>query len=230
MQRRLFWAGLSATLALSSACDQATGPTINTTPLPTTVGSGVIVSEARPAEGFAALTVDGPLQVVVEQTGAESLVITADDNIVPLVTSEVRGGRLFLGYVPRASFSSTRGVVCRVTAAAVRDLGATGAARVEMKGVDLDRLDARLSGASTLEAAGTVERLALDVSGASRWSSAGLGSRTVTAEVTGTSYALVRAGDQLVATVSGVSVVEYVGDPVVTPSVSGLSVLRRVGP
>src|SRR5512134_21255 len=138
MRSKVFLAGIGAILALTYACHgaQVTTPTA-VAPI---VGSGVIVTESRPLSGFNALTVTGPLRVIVEQTGAASLDITAEDNVLPLVESEVRGGRLRLGFAPhQSSLTLTRDVVCRVTTGPVRDLEASGAARVEVTGIDVDR-------------------------------------------------------------------------------------------
>ncbi len=229
-RKRLLVAAIGCILALSLGCGHAGSPVgVTTTAVPNLVGSGVIVREPRPVGGFDALSVTGPLEVVLEAGSAPSLEITADDNIVPLVTAEVRGNRLFLGFVSPASFSSSHKVSCRVTAGAVGDVEVTGAGSVELRGLDLDRLRVSLSGASAGSAAGSVERLVLDASGASRWTSGSLASRAVVAVVSGSSHAVVRAGDTLAATVSGASTLEYLGDPVLTPDVTGLSVLRRIG-
>lgn len=118
----------------------------------------------------------------------------------------------------------------RVTAGQLRDVEASGAARLELGGLEVDRLEVRLSGAAIASASGTVEQAELQVSGASRFNGGDLDTRVLAAGITGASYALVRASDSLVASVSGVSVLEYIGDPVVVPTVSGASVLRRVGP
>jgi hypothetical protein len=53
---------------------------------PTIKGSGVSKTESRKVEKFNAIVLDvGSL--TVEQTGTESLTVTADDNVLPLLTS-----------------------------------------------------------------------------------------------------------------------------------------------
>jgi hypothetical protein len=99
-----------------------------------------------------------------------------------------------------------------------------------MSGIDTAQLGVHLSGATIGSASGRADRLTLDVSGASRFTAGELRSRSLTAGVSGASYGMVRVSDALVATVNGVSVLEYFGDPSVTPTVDGLSVIRRVGP
>jgi len=229
MRRALLHTAAGAALALLSGCGHTDGVT-SVNPAGGIVGSGVLASESRPVSGFDGVTVDAPLHVVLTQGGSESLLVTADDNVLPLVQSEVRGGRLFLGLVPHSRLTLTREVLCRVTVAEIRDVDASGAARVEMQGVDAVDLGVRLSGAAVGSASGAVGRLTLDVTEASRWNAADLRGRTVVAGVSGASYALVRVVESLVANLSGASTLEYAGDPAVEQTVSGSSVLRRVGP
>jgi hypothetical protein len=231
MRRSLCLTGLGAALLLFGACDGGNTLTSSTTFMEgMIVGSGVVATEPRGVSEFGALTVNGPLRVVLEQGGGLSLEITADDNVLPYVRSEVRGGRLFLGFAPNPGLARIHPVVCRLTARELRDVEASGAAQLEMSGIAGERLGVELSGAAIASASGAVGELRLDVSGASRWSAGELVSQAASADVSGASYALVRASDSLVATVSGASVLEYLGDPLVQPAVSGVSVLRRVGP
>jgi putative autotransporter adhesin-like protein len=229
MKRLMFRMGVGAALALTLACgdDQVV---VNPTTHEMLVGSGVIASQTRPVSGFSAVTVSGPLRLVLQQAGVESLEVTTDDNVLPVVVSEVRGGRLFLGFAPNTSLTRIHEVVCRVTVREVRDIEASGAARLEISGVDTPRLGILFSGATLGSASGTAEELTVAVSGASRWTAGALRSRSVTANVSGASYGLVRAEETLVANVSGASMLEYMGDPRVTTTVDGVSTVRRVGP
>lgn len=233
MKRLLVLLGCSALSLGLGACGgdhKVTGSNVITgSSIGGIVGSGVSATEARPIGDFEAVSVVAPLRVQLLPGGAPSLEITADDNLLPLVRSEVRGGRLFLDLRPETSLTSIREIVCRATFGRLRELDASAAARLEVSGLEGDRLDVRLSGASTAGATGTVGELVLDVSGASRWHGPDLFSRSVRANLSGGSRALLRAKESLEADVSGVSTLEYVGDPVVVSNVSGLSVIRRVG-
>ena len=88
----------------------------------------------------------------------------------------------------------------------------------------------RLSGASFGRASGTAGDLTVDASGASRWDAPTLRARSAWVTASGASYALQRVSDSLRADASGVSTIEYLGDPIVVSNVSGASTVRRVGP
>jgi hypothetical protein len=150
--------------------------------------------------------------------------------VLPYVRSEVRGDRLILAFTTSMSLTRTREILCRVTPPGLREVEASGAAVIEASGVEADRLFVRLSGASFGRASGTARDLTLDVSGASRWDAPALRARSVWATVSGASFALQRVSDSLRTDLSGTSVLEYLGDPIVVSNVSGAAVLRRVGP
>jgi hypothetical protein len=192
-------------------------------------GSGVPATETRALPDFAAMTVTAPFRVVLAP-GPPSLAVTADDNVLPFVRSEVRGGVLYLDFDRPLSLTRTREILCRVTFAELREVEASGAAVVEVIGVDAGRLSVDLSGASAGSGTGAVGELSLRLSGASRWTAASLRAGAAWARLSGASFALQRVADALDADVSGASTLEYLGDPVVRSSATGASVVRRVGP
>jgi hypothetical protein len=216
---------LGAALALLWACDGSHhGPCSKVT------GTGSVVTESRAVHGFSAVELNGAAHLIVEQTGVESLSVTAEDNILPLVRSEVRNGRLVLGFESQVGLSITREVLFRLTVRELTKVEASGASQVEIRDVDSAELTLRISGASSVSAQGTVERARVSLAGASHCAAPDLRTKELTADLSGASYALVRASDALDASVSGASVLEYFGDPRLTTNVTGSSLVRRVGP
>jgi hypothetical protein len=216
----------AASLALTSlwGCSEThTGPR-------TIIGSDRVVTETRPVAGVSSVALSGAGRLIVEQTGFESLQIEAEDNVMPQVVSEVSGGRLSLGLAPGSDVISTRPIVYRLT---VRDLEAietSGASTVELPHADLEALRLSLSGSSIATARGRVRWLEVHLSGSSLLRTPDLQSHVAIASVSGASRGLIRVSERLEASVNGVSILEYLGDPVVVSSVSGTSILRRVGP
>jgi len=194
------------------------------------VGSGNVVTESRPVQGFAAVELSGAGHLIIEQAGVESLNVTAEDNVLPLVRSEVRNGRLVLGFEPGASVTVTREVLFRLSVRDLSEVEAVGASRVEIRGVDAAELALRLVGASDVRATGVVGRTRLTLVGASSCEAPDLHSRVLLADLSGASRARVRVSDSLEVNASGASILEYLGDPSLTTNVSGGSLVRRVGP
>ncbi len=60
-------------------------------------GSRNVITELRNVSGFEKVDVSGGGSMDIIQDGTESLTVETDDNMMQYVTSEVRGGTLYLG-------------------------------------------------------------------------------------------------------------------------------------
>ncbi len=83
----LLW--MTLLVLATTACDTFERETID--------GSGTIVDQTRQVEGFDRIEISGQGQLDISLTGSESLMITADDNLLDLIESTVSGDRLLLG-------------------------------------------------------------------------------------------------------------------------------------
>jgi hypothetical protein len=194
------------------------------------VGSGRVITEPRPIGDFTTIVVSGAIEAVVTVGGNESLEITAEDNIAPLVDAVAVAGRLTIGFRPGTmSVRSTVGVVCRIGARSLRGVELSSASRIQVDGIDAPAFSVDLSGAASFAATGAVDRLRIDLSGASRVTAPSLRAREVDATLSGASVALVRAVDTLVVRASGSSLLQYLGDPSVHVDTSGGSTVQRAG-
>lgn len=61
------------------------------------VGSGKIKKETRNVVNFKKVIISGSGNLQIKQSDREDLKIKADDNILPLILSEVKGNTLYLG-------------------------------------------------------------------------------------------------------------------------------------
>jgi len=193
------------------------------------IGSGVVATESRAVTPFRNLIVTGPLRVWLYPGAAGSIEITAEDNVLPLVRTEVRGDRLHL-FLVDGSLTTTHGIHVRIASTELREVEGSGAAQIEVDGLAVEWLETRLSGASSLVVSGRADQHELHLSDASRCWARHLQSRRVTADLSGASNGLVAVSESLSVRASGASTLEYLGDPLLTLDVSGTSVVRRVSP
>ncbi len=217
---------LAAALALG-ACDHDYGGYHHVTGPGSIVGSGIMASEPRAVSGFNGIVLSGAGQLSIEQTGFESLEITADDNVLPLLTSDVVGGRLELGVQAGYSVSSTQ-VHYRLTVAELNEIVVSGAADIDASGLDTPFLEVTISGAAAVQLSGRADLQNVAISGAASYYAADLRSGDVRISVSGSAQAVVRASGRLEVSISGTGTVEYYGNPEV--HVSGDGTVRRLGP
>jgi hypothetical protein len=190
-------------------------------------GSGKITTEPRTVSGFSAVSLSGTGQLVIEQTGVESLTITADDNLLPDIRSDVQGNTLELGPKAATGLSPTRDIVFHLTVKTLDGLTVSGSGRADAKGIKPDRLVIAISGSGSVAAQGTAGDLDVNVSGSGEYQGGSLASKRATINVSGSGGATVAASETLDANVSGSGTVEYLGDPRVTEHVSGSGSVRK---
>lgn len=193
-------------------------------------GSGNVVTESRPVSGFRAVSVGGSGQLFIEKGAAESLTVTADDNLLPYIKTEVRGDQLQLGF--RDSMSGpnvqpTRGIVFRLTVKALDELHVSGSGSADVRGIDGPRVRLRVSGSGEIAAQGAVNDLEVGISGSGRYLGDRLASNRALVDISGSGKALVNASDRLDVDVSGSGDVVYIGAPQVSRHISGSGSVRR---
>ncbi|MGZ3636265.1 MAG: head GIN domain-containing protein [Ktedonobacterales bacterium] len=192
-----------------------------------TVGSGNVKTESRAVSGFNVVTFAAAGEMIIRQTGTKSLSITAEDNILPLITTTVSGQTLRVASPSGRVIRPTRGITYTLT---VKDLSAitlSGAGNITERDIQTDALRVTLSGAGKLTLAGSTSRQEVILSGLGAYEASDLASNAAQVTLSGAGSARVKVRDTLDATVSGVGSIVYFGDPAVTQHVTGAGSVRK---
>ncbi|MDR0582266.1 MAG: DUF2807 domain-containing protein [Prevotellaceae bacterium] len=125
------------------------------------------LTETRNVSGFTGISASGAFDITVTKGTAESLVITADEDVMPYVRSEVSGGVLKL-YIDR----KVRNVKTLQAAVTIKELDMvrlSGACKLASDAVFTPaHFKGDLSGATSLKLTLKTGQLSLDASGASK--------------------------------------------------------------
>jgi hypothetical protein len=191
------------------------------------VGSGRVASETRQVRDFDEVVLTGSGTLTITQTGEESLTIQADDNILPLLTSDVSGRRLTLGTKPNTSFSTRSPIIYRLTVQQLSGLIVSGSGDATATGITSSSMSVRISGSGSVTLAGTAERQEVTISGSGSYRADDFATKTAAVSVSGSGGVRVHASEQLDVHVSGSGSVEYSGSPAVSQRVSGSGRVRR---
>ena len=192
-------------------------------------GSGDTTTETRDVEGFSRVSISGVGTLLIDQTGEEGLTITAEDNILPRLRSDVVGDQLILGPEPNSSISPHEPIVYRLGVERLNELVVTGVTNVEIDGLESESFALDLSGVSNVMANGSVDSQHVVISGTSAYRAAGLASRNATVDITGLGEATLRVSRSLNGRVTGLGRLDYFGNPVVGVSVTGLGKVQKIG-
>ena len=186
----------AAAFAFGGCGDAVAGPSTTRTP---------------PVEAFHGLRVGGAFDVTVTPAAAHRVVLRGPAEHLERVTVRVTDGVLEIGHADRGW--TVADVAVEVFTPRLAQLDVSGAVTLVARDLSGPTLRVEASGASDLTLAGAVDRLALEVSGASDVKALGLRAKTVAADVSGASDVKVRAEDRLEVEASGASDVRYAGEP-----------------
>ena len=186
-----------------------------------TAGSGQLATQSRQVSGFTSVELTGVGELSIDQTGTESLTVSAEDNLLPLLTSEVEGDTLILGKKPNTRIVTTKPITYTLTMKDITGLAVSGSGTINAPKLTTAALRIEISGSGMITTAGNADDQSLEISGSGRYLADGLTSKTTTAEISGSGTANVVASDALDVKISGSGTLTYSGNPQLTQTVSG---------
>ena len=197
-----------------------------------TVGSGPVRTETRQVSGFSVVRLSGQGDVRIVRGSTESLEISAQENLLPQLTSEVSGGTLTLGTKDGTTITTTEPITYAVGVRDLQGLELSGSGTMTAAGLSGAALRVEISGSGEVRVDGTVDRQDVEVSGSGSYTATSLASKEATVRISGSGAADLAVSSLLDVDVSGSGSVAYSvaysGDAKVTQSVSGSgSVSRR---
>lgn len=189
-------------------------------------GSGNVASEKRDLSGFKAVDVGGVFQVEITAQKGYGVEVEADDNLLPLIRTEVTGGVLKI--VSDRKLTSSSPIRIRVSAPDIDDLEVSGAASVTVAELKNTAFSVDASGYSKVKLTGETAKLTVDVSGATKVDADDLKTIDASVDASGASHVSVNVSGDLRGDASGASKITYTGSPAnVDKNTSGAS---RVSP
>lgn len=214
-------------------------------------GSGKIESETREVQGFLAVSINYPADVVIQQGKVESIKLEADDNLLPQLTTEVDEETLVIENKEEPwsqRVDPTERVKITITVKDLREIEFSSAGSLRLDGLktdelsvnfngagemilnelDVNKLESRLSGAGNMKVNGIADELDLRISGVGSFEASELQSRVASVRISGAGSATVRVEDELTARVSGAGSVKYYGSPTLDEDVSGAGSVSQV--
>ena len=207
--------------ALLAACSGLRG-------MPETVsGSGNVVTENREVSGFTAVTLQGMGEVNIDQTGSESLSITADDNFLPYLETVVQGNTLYIRTNKEIVFTDVTELTFAISAAELESVELAGAGSFNIENLDTEQWQVSLPGAGGIKVSGRATEQTVQLSGAGAYNAEKLESQKATVNSSGAGLAVVNVSDTLDVTINGLGGVEYIGDPEVSQKINGLGKVSK---
>lgn len=207
-------------------------------------------AQVRTVENFEAISISGAFDVILSQGDETVVVVSASDvSIRDLITTEVRGNTLYLGFKKsNFDFRSNRRLKAYISFPDLKNLEMGGSGDIRIDGVlKLESLGVNISGSSdfygTIEAknlklsssgssdyklSGRVDNVKILVSGSSDISAYGLITDYCDITCSGNSEIEITVEKELIVSVSGTSNIRYKGNGVITKqNLSGKSSIQK---
>ncbi len=209
-------------------------------------GDGNVVKQERQLESFNAIDVGGAFKVFLTQGDKEFAIVEADENLLDVISTEVRGQTLVIKTTEDIRDSEALNIyltfkdldkmdisgACHLTSENKLKLGdieldCSGASDVDLK-MEVQDLELDFSGASNIDLYGSAETVELDLSGASDLDAYDLEAEIYHADISGASHAKIFVNQELSADVSGAASLKYKGDPNIKHhDVSGAASMKK---
>jgi len=216
--------------------------------------AGDATSETRSLPPFSKIAIEGAAEVTLVQGTADSISLEPAGRQPPRVRAEVVGETLAItvhdprrwwswltggggGRTPKLTITFRQLTGLRASGAvkirtdSLRSdtfaIGLSGAAYLNLAGLEVNQLSVTGSGAMKAELAGRAAEQKIAISGAGDYRAAKLESERANVAVSGAGRVVVNAAKALQVGISGAGLVEYLGTPELTQRVSGAGRVRR---
>jgi hypothetical protein len=202
-------------------------------------GSGNIITGEREVSEFNKLHLKGSGNVFLTLGDKQTLRVKTDDNILPLIETDVSGKKLTISHgnhYLRPTVLEVFITVNNLEGVAISGSGIvrgkdrfmadafytkiSGSGDMELK-VEAERLEAKISGSGSIRLAGKAEAYTVSISGSGEVKAFEVQAKTVSVKISGSGDCRVHAADSLVAKISGSGDVYYKGRPRIDTKISG---------
>jgi hypothetical protein len=188
-------------------------------------GQGPVTSETREVGAFSRIEASAGIRVVVRIGPSEAIEVTAQENLLPVIATDLRGDTLSIG--ASEDFTTLEPVTVTVVVPALDGITLSGGSQAVIDGLDAESLELRIRGGAQVTAAGSVGSVALHADGGATASLENLSVRVATVSMDGGATATLTASDDVTGTAAGGSRLTVLGDAVLSVEESGGSVVAR---
>jgi len=178
---------------------------------PNLKGSGIVKTEKRSLASFDSIDANYVGSIQVRSQGQDSLEISGDDNIIPLITTDVKNGTLYIR--PTKGYNPQQKLQIIISTPDLKKFVFDGVGKANLSNVNNDRLEIVVNGVGDFSASGETKEADITLSGVGSLDAKNL--HTVNAKVnsTGVGNVDIYVTGQLDAQASGVGKINYYGSP-----------------
>jgi len=130
---------------------------------PNVKGSGTVKTEKRSLASFNSLDVNLVGSIQVRSQGQQNVEISGDDNIIPLITTEVKNNTLYIR--PSKGYNPQQKLKIIISTPDIKSFVFDGVGEANLSNVKNDRVEIVVSGVGSLSASGETKEADITLSG-----------------------------------------------------------------
>lgn len=188
-------------------------------------GSDNRIEENRELPPFEQLRIEGSFEIHILCGPNRTFKITGDDNILPLIRSDVQDGQLHI--FANRSYATREPLRIDLTVERLQAAHLSGANATVIAGLHGENFSLFAEGAGETTLAGKLEQLQLELAGSATVAGDKLLAKSVDIMIQGVGDAKVHALRELSTTINGVGQVNYLGSPpLINRTINGVGSVR----
>ena len=183
-------------------------------------GSGDLLTEERVLPEFDELSIANAFKVKLTCGEAQKVVISADDNLLPYIKTEMEGSKLKI--YSKETLVPVAGLDITISVQNLRGISCAGAVKLDAGGISAETFTLKVAGACTVNLAGEVVDFNINGAGAAKLDSEDFLAENVKIKMAGACKASIFATKTIDVNVAGAVKVTYSGKPaIVNKSIAG---------
>jgi hypothetical protein len=211
------------------------------------MGSGNVIRQERKVSSFNGIDVSGAFDVKLTQGTSNSVIVEADDNLMDLIRTEVRGNTLMIDN--KKPIHHSKSLKIFITFTELKSIDLSGAVDIESQGkltlpelaisgsgasdakldMDVQKLGIDCSGGSKLRLTGSAKDVDVDASGAVDLFAFDFPAENYKLDISGAGKAEINVSKNLKVDISGAASVHYKGSPAnIYQDISGAGSVKKV--
>lgn len=210
------------------------------------VGSGNVINETRSVSGFSEVSLSGIGTLIITQGNEESLIIEADDNVLPFIKTQVNNNKLEISYdtgmpapteeikmyltlkdISSVEIQGTGKVESSQLNTDKLNINIEGAGKADIENLTVNELVSNISGAGQIFLSGSASSQKVTINGAGNYQAENLQSMTAEVNINGAGNVILDVSEFLKAIISGTGKVEYTGNPELDQQINGAGTIAK---
>ena len=195
-----------------------------------TSASASAAEETRPMAPFTGISVQGPINMIVEVGKTQSLVLEGDDKFLKRAMTKVVDGKLVITFPKGEKNQVDSDWKIKVSMPTLTTFHLEGAGSADLRNIKGDNINIGFQGAGRLVASGKVKQLRLNAQGVGDVDTKALLAQDANVKFEGIGAVKVYASQRLDAVVQGMGSLNYYGNPrQINKKVEGIGSVKAGG-